>query len=72
MSHAAPRDRLPFAMNRRHLAVVTAQAAQAAQAALAALAPVASAVRVHLRGGASRPEERRPQPFTPLPYDFSF
>ena len=68
MSHAAPRDRLPFAMNRRHLAVVTAQAALAALAP----APVASAVRVHLRGGASRPEERRPQPFTPLPYDFSF
>lgn len=66
MSLAAPRDRLRFAMKRRHLAIVTAQAAQAA------LALVASAVRVHLRGGASRPEERRPQPFTPLPYGFSF
>ena len=68
MSLAAPRDRLRFAMKRRHLAIVTAQAAQAALA----LALVASAVRVHLRPGASRPEERRPQPFTPLPYGFSF
>ena len=70
MSLAAPRDRLRFAMKRRHLAVVTAQAAQAALAP--ALVLVASAVRVHLRAGASRSEERRSQPFTPLPYGFSF
>lgn len=67
MSLAAPRDRLRFAMKRRHLAVVTAQAALAP-----ALVLVASAVRVHLRAGASRSEERRSQPFTPLPYGFSF